>query len=81
MLCTYLSQTATPNDHHLLSRRSIGRSNTLNCVYILLSFDYLAKYGVLAVEMRGWNCGNEELRSIAVPTFRLSVARTKKWEM
>ena len=77
ILSTYLSQTSTPNDHHLLSRRSVGRSNTLNCVNILLSVDYLTKYGVLAVEMRGWNCGNEELRSIAVSTFRLSVSRTK----
>ena len=74
ILGTYLSQTSTPNNHHLLSRRSIGRSNTLNCVYILLSADHLTKHGVLAVEMRGWNCGDEELRSIAVPTFRLSVA-------
>ena len=80
ILDTYLSQTSTLLNHHLLSRRSIGRSNALNGLYILLPFNHLTKYGVLAVKMRGWNGGDEELGSIPTPNFNFSILKTCSWE-
>ena len=80
ILCTYPSQTSTLLDHHLLRWRSIGRSNALNGLYILLSFDHFTKHGVLAVKVRGWNGGDEELGSIPTSNFNFSMTRIRSWE-
>lgn len=73
-----LFQISTTHNHHLLSRRSIGRSSALNCGHKLLSFHYLTKYGVLAVEMRCGNGGDEELRSVATPNLSPCAPRTSR---
>ena len=58
-------KTSTLRNKHLLTRRSIRGADTLDGLDKLLALDHFAEDGVLAVEMRGGDRGDEELRSIA----------------
>ena len=58
-------QAPTLCDHHLLTRGPTRRPDALDRLDKLLAFDHLAKDGVLAVEMRGRDGGDEELRAIS----------------
>ena len=64
-LSAFPSQAPTRHNQHLVTRRSIRRSNTLNRLHKLLALDHLAEHGVLAVKMRGRDRSDEELGSIA----------------
>ena len=64
--CGFPSQAPRLRNDDLLTWRPVGSTDTLDRLDEFLPLDHFAKDGVLTVEMRGGDGGDEELRSIAV---------------
>lgn len=72
------SQAAALGNHYLLARRPSRRPDALDGLDELLALDHFTENSVLTVEMRGGDCGDEELRSIATQTpFSAPSARSE----
>ena len=70
-LLTYL-QTPTLSNQNLLARGPVSRPNALDRLDEFLSLNHLAENGVLAVEMRGRDGGDEELGAVAMRDERMA---------
>ena len=65
-------QTATLGYQYLLTWRPTRGPDALDGLDELLAFNHFAKDGVLAIEMRGGDRGDEELGSVAARWLKLA---------